>query len=136
MLPVAAAAAAGSGVRAGPLDPLWRRRQHLDGVGPQEVGGLAGDPGADPLPRQGVPDEDDPAVGRPADARATGGDAAQLEVEQLGPDGSWTQFGVQATLRGDTYATYIFTNQIGDNTYRMTDPATGLSSDEVTVSVG
>jgi len=65
-----------------------------------------------------------------------GVDGAQLEVEQLDVNGNWGPFGVQATLRGDTYATYIFTNQVGDNTYRMTDPATGLSSDEVTVSVG
>ncbi len=90
VLEVAAAAAAGTGVRAGRHDPVRRRLQHLDGVGAQEVGGLAGDPCADPLPRQAVPDEDDPAVGRPADARATGGDAAQLEVEQLAHERSST----------------------------------------------
>ena len=55
VLPVAAAAAARAGVRAGRLDPVGRGPQDLDGVGPQEPSALAGagDLGARPAPPAG-----------------------------------------------------------------------------------
>ena len=83
VLPVAAAAPAGAGVRAGPLDPLGRRRQDLDGVGAQERAGGRGDDGAHPLAGQRVPHEHHAAVGGVRDAGAAGGHGADLELEDL-----------------------------------------------------
>ena len=84
VLEVAAPAAPRAGVRAGRGDPVRRGRQDLDGVGPQVRGGGGGDPGDDPLTREGVAHEDDPPVGRPAHAAAAGGDGADLELQESG----------------------------------------------------
>ena len=83
VLEVAAAAAPGSGVGARSRDPVGGRGQDLDGVRPQIGGGGRRDAGPDPLARKAVADEDHLAVGRPADAAATGGDGTDLQLEQL-----------------------------------------------------
>ena len=84
VLEVAAPAAPRAGVRARRRDAVGRGRQDLHGVGPQVPGGGGGDPGDDPLTRQGVAHEDDPPVGCPAHAAAAGGDGADLELQESG----------------------------------------------------
>jgi hypothetical protein len=76
VLEVAAAAAAGRGVRAGGRDPLRRRLEHLDGVrAPEAVAvGPLGDLEDDALPRDRVPDEDHP---RPVRRRVVGSRGAR-----------------------------------------------------------
>src|SRR3712207_9086512 len=60
VLPVAAAAAPGPAVRAGPRHPVGRGLEHLDGVGAAEPGlAVLGDPDDDPFPGQRVPHEHD-----------------------------------------------------------------------------
>ncbi len=83
VLEVAATAAARSGVRAERDDPVGGRGQDLDSVGPQVGGGAGGDAGSHALAREGVADEDDLPVRRPADAPAAGRDGADLEVKQF-----------------------------------------------------
>ena len=82
VLEVAAPAAAGSGVRARRVDPVGGGGQDLDGVGPQVRGRAGGHSGPDPLAGEGVPDEDDPAVGSPRHAAAAGGDGPDLELQE------------------------------------------------------
>ena len=93
VLPVAATAPAGPAVRAGPLDPVGRGLEDLDGVGAAEARvAVLGDPHDHPLARQGVPDEDDPAL-VPRNAVPAVGDGTHSDVE-LGADPS------QAPLQG------------------------------------
>ena len=90
VLPVAAAAAAGSRPRAGRLDALRRRDEHRDRVGAAErAAGVLGDRRPHPLAGQRVAHEDHaPLVAR--DAVAPVRDRPDVEVEQLvgpvGPD--------------------------------------------------
>ncbi len=85
VLPVAAAAAAGSGERAGGVDPVLGGVQDRHGVGPQEAGALLtlGDTGDDAFPGQRVPDEQHLAGGRTGDAVAAVGDGADLDLVLL-----------------------------------------------------
>ena len=76
------AAPAGSGVRARGIDPVGGGSQDLDGVGPQVGGRAGGHAGPDPLAGEGVPDEDDLAVGSPRHAATAGGDGPDLELQQ------------------------------------------------------
>ena len=73
VLPVAAAAAARPGVRAGRLDPVGRGLEHR---GRRRPAGTSRSPevtrARHPLVRQRVPDEDHPAVGGAGDAGAAG----------------------------------------------------------------
>ena len=87
VLPVAAAAAAGTGVRAGCLDAVLGGRQHLHRVRAQEPGPLLalGHAGEDPLTGQRVPDEEDLALVRTGDAVTAVGDGADLDLVLL-PD--------------------------------------------------
>ncbi len=63
VLPVATAASAGAGVRARHRDPVRRRCEHLDGVGPAErPATVLGHQRAHPLSGQCVPHEHDPAL--------------------------------------------------------------------------
>ena len=103
MLPVAAAASARTGVRAGRLDPARRRVQDVHRVGPGEPGRDLGDPGPDSLAGQRVPDEHDRArTGGTGDAvqaghaRATVRRLAGLQLDQI-PGG---EPGTPASLRG------------------------------------
>jgi hypothetical protein len=79
VLPVTAAALAGAGEPAWRLDPVGRGRQDLHRVGTQELRGLLGHLDPDPLSRQRVPYEDDPAL-VPADAPATVGHAFNRDL--------------------------------------------------------
>lgn len=85
VLPVAAAAAAGAGVRAGCLDAVLGRLEDLHGVGAQEAGALLAlrDACHDPLAGQGVPDEQHLAAVGAGDAVAAVGDGADLDLVLL-----------------------------------------------------
>ena len=50
--------------------------------------------------------------------------------------GGWSDFPVQATVRGGTFATYVQTGRGGSNRFRVVDPRTGKASNAVTVAVG
>jgi hypothetical protein len=64
-----------------------------------------------------------------------GADNTALEV-QRNENGSWGDFGVQATVHGGTFATYIMTGHTGRNRLRVLDPATGKASNVVVVTIG
>lgn len=82
MLPVAPSAASGFRERAGLGHPIRAGLEDLDGVSPQvaRVAVAFRHDGDDPLPRQGVPDEDDSSL-VPCHTVATVGDGADLELE-------------------------------------------------------
>lgn len=64
-----------------------------------------------------------------------GNDNVPLEVQRY-EDGNWSNFGVQATVRVGTYATYVMTGRTGENRFRMFDPTTKRGSNVVLVSIG
>lgn len=64
-----------------------------------------------------------------------GNDNVPLEVQRY-EDGTWSNFGVQATVRVGTYATYIMTGRAGENRFRMFDPTTKRGSNVVLVTIG
>lgn len=64
-----------------------------------------------------------------------GQDNVTLSVQRL-EDGSWTDFGVQATVRVGTYETYVMTGREGENQFRVYDPTSDTASNPVTVNVG
>ncbi len=64
-----------------------------------------------------------------------GADNVQLEVQRF-ESGRWSNFGVQATVRVGTYATYIMTGQTGENRFRVFDPATREGSNVIMVTIG
>ena len=84
---LSAAHAAGAGRRPRGLDAVRGRLEHLDGVGAPELRGLArvGQPRADALARQRVPDEDDAAL-VPGHAVTAVGDRADLELDEPAGD--------------------------------------------------
>lgn len=67
--------------------------------------------------------------------RYRGADSAQLEVQRR-EGGAWSDFGVQATVRGGTFATYVMTGRAGVNQFRVFDPKTKDSSNVVMVTIG
>ncbi len=85
VLPVAAAALAGAGERAGRLDAVLGGGVDLHGVGAQEAGALlaVGDAGGDALAGEGVPDEKDLALVGAGDAVAAVGDRSDLDLVLL-----------------------------------------------------
>ena len=86
VLVVAPAAAAGSGVGAGRLDPVRRRRDHLDRVARGIRRGLGGDPCPHSFTRQGMAHEHHPSAVIAGNAAPTRGHRAhfQLELAALG----------------------------------------------------
>jgi hypothetical protein len=63
-----------------------------------------------------------------------GGDGATLQVQRF--ESGWSDFPVTATVRGDTFATYVLTGRSGANRFRVYDAAAGRASNPVTVTVG
>ena len=51
-------------------------------------------------------------------------------------DGKWSDFGVQATVRVGTFATYIMTGRTGENRFRVFDPKTKKGSNVILVTIG
>jgi hypothetical protein len=64
-----------------------------------------------------------------------GADNLSLEVQRF-EDGTWRNFGVQATVRVGTYATYVQTQRPGEQRFRMFDPTTKDGSNVVLVTIG
>jgi len=64
-----------------------------------------------------------------------GRDNVSLLVQRL-EDGEWVDFGVQVQVRVGTFETYVMTGREGDNKFRLLDPESGTTSNEVTVTIG
>lgn len=63
-----------------------------------------------------------------------GADNLQLEVQRF-DSGKWSNFGVQATVRVGTFATYIMTGHTGENRFRVYDPQTQKGSNVILVTI-
>jgi hypothetical protein len=64
-----------------------------------------------------------------------GGEGATLQVQRF--EAGWSSFaGVTATVRGETFSTYVMTGRTGPNRFRVVDPASGKSSNPVRVRIG
>ncbi len=64
-----------------------------------------------------------------------GHDNVGLQVQRE-ENGQWSDFGVQATVRAGTYATYVMTGRPGENKFRMYDPQDDQGSNVVVVTIG
>ncbi len=115
--------------------------QDPDAAEPSDSAGES--PRATPSPKnrkRGIRLEASPQDARPGEQiNLTGAypatDSGVLLVQRL-QDGAWVDFGVDATVRGDTYATYVITQRSGEQRFRMFDPATQRSSNVVRVTIG
>ncbi|MEJ7832179.1 MAG: hypothetical protein WKF79_04645 [Nocardioides sp.] len=63
-----------------------------------------------------------------------GGEGAILQVQQY-ENGGWDDFPVTASVSNETFGTYVQTGQLGLNRFRMIDTDSGLSSNEVRVTI-
>jgi len=63
-----------------------------------------------------------------------GADNVQLEVQRF-ESGRWSNFGVQATVKVGTFATYIMTGRTGENRFRVFDPQTKKGSNVILVTI-
>ncbi len=63
------------------------------------------------------------------------GEGAILQVQRL-EDGTWADFPVTMSVGGGTFSTYVLTGRTGENTFRVIDTDTEVTSNEVTVTVG
>ncbi len=61
-------------------------------------------------------------------------DGASLQVQRF--EGSWVDFPVNASVRGGSFSTYVFTGRSGPNRFRVVDKASGRTSNPVRVTVG
>jgi hypothetical protein len=64
-----------------------------------------------------------------------GADNLALQVQRFDA-GKWSNFGVSASVRVGTYATYIMTGRAGEQRFRMFDPSTNEGSNVVLVTIG
>jgi hypothetical protein len=64
-----------------------------------------------------------------------GGEGAILQVQRF-TSGSWQAFPVTVSVSDETFATYVQTSQSGVNRFRVTDTDSGLTSNEVKVTIG
>ncbi len=64
-----------------------------------------------------------------------GADNLSLKVQRF-ENGGWSDFGVDATVRAGTYATYVQTGRAGVQRFRMYDPAKKNASNAVRVTIG
>ncbi len=63
-----------------------------------------------------------------------GGEGSILQVQQFS-NGGWDDFPVTASVSNQTFRTFIQTGQPGVNRFRMVDTDTGLTSNEIKVTV-
>jgi hypothetical protein len=63
-----------------------------------------------------------------------GGQGRRLQVQRF--EGRWVDFPVTATVRGDSFRTYIFSGRAGLNRFRMLDENSGRASNAVRVVIG
>ena len=61
-------------------------------------------------------------------------DGASLQVQRF--EGSWVDFPVNASVRGGSFSTYVYTGRSGPNRFRVVDKASGRTSNPVRVLVG
>lgn len=64
-----------------------------------------------------------------------GHDNQSLLVQRF-EGGSWSNFGVQVSVKVGTFETYVMTGRPGDQKFRVFDPTTQTASNEVTITVG
>jgi hypothetical protein len=64
-----------------------------------------------------------------------GGEGAILQVQRF-EGGAWSDFPVTASVSNETFATYVQTSQTGVNRFRVVDTDSGLTSNEVRVTIG
>ena len=64
-----------------------------------------------------------------------GADNVGLQVQRY-EDGRWVDFGVDATVRVGTYATFVQTGRAGEQRFRMYDPQKRKGSNVVLVTIG
>lgn len=64
-----------------------------------------------------------------------GHDAVGLLVQRK-EGGTWSDFGVQASVRVGTFETYVLTGRPGVNVFRVYDPRTNTASNAVRITVG
>lgn len=60
-----------------------------------------------------------------------GGDGATLQVQRF--EGGWVDFPATASVRGDSFETYVASGQDGENKFRVVDQSTGETSQPVSV---
>ena len=65
----------------------------------------------------------------------TDGEGARLQVQRK-EGGSWTDFPVDATVRGGSFETWIQTSRTGVTKFRMFDQDANRASNVVTVTIG
>lgn len=61
-------------------------------------------------------------------------DNRSLQVQRF-QDGAWSDFGVTATVRVGTFATYVQTGRVGEQRFRMHDPQADRGSNVVMVTI-
>ncbi len=66
--------------------------------------------------------------------RYQGADNLTLQVQRF-EDGAWSDFGVTATVRVGTYATYVQTGRVGEQRFRMRDAQADQGSNVVLVTI-
>ena len=64
-----------------------------------------------------------------------GHDNVGLLVQRF-EDGEWVDFGVQVQVQVGTFETYVMTGREGENKFRLFDPETNTTSNDVAVTVG
>lgn len=63
------------------------------------------------------------------------GEGAILQVQRF-DNGAWSDFPVTMSVSGGTFATFVQTGQVGENTFRVLDTSTQVASNEIAVTVG
>ncbi len=63
-----------------------------------------------------------------------GREGASLQIQRQ-TGGTWTNFPVTTTVSGGAFSTWITTSQTGAAPFRVLDPATGVVSNTVTVTI-
>lgn len=61
------------------------------------------------------------------------GDGATLQVQRF--EGGWTDFPVTVNVSGGTFTTYVLTSRTGVTRFRVTDQASGKSSNPVRITI-
>jgi hypothetical protein len=61
-------------------------------------------------------------------------DGASLQVQRF--ESGWVDFPVTASVRGGSFATFVYTGRSGPNRFRVVDKASGRTSNPVRVVVG
>ena len=63
-----------------------------------------------------------------------GGEGAVLQVQRF--ESGWVDFPVTATVSSGQYRTYIYTERVGKNRFRMLDQASGQASNIAVLTIG